>query len=81
MNIDDITQKLFEHATEDTVFIFIEHDKEEPGWIEKWVKNNKILPDVYIKNWTVHGRCSQPHQCARGEHDLIIFKHNTSHLK
>lgn len=75
MNIDDITQELFKLAHTETVFLFVEHDKEEPGWIERWFATNGIIPDVYIKNWTVKGRCSQPHQCDRGGHDLIIFKH------
>ena len=74
MNIDDITQELFKVTNKDSIFIFVEHSKEEEGWIEKWFKSNKIIPDVYIKDWTIKGRCSQEHQCDRGIHDLIIFK-------
>jgi SAM-dependent methyltransferase len=74
MDIDDITQEIFTMTHPGTVFIFIEHDKEEPGWIERWIESNKILPDVFIRDWTVSGRCSQEHQCDRGTHHLIIFK-------
>jgi SAM-dependent methyltransferase len=74
MNIDDITQEVFKLTHPNTVFIFIEHDKEELGWIERWLESNKIIPDVFIRDWTIFGKCSQSHQCDRGNHHLIIFK-------
>jgi SAM-dependent methyltransferase len=74
MHVDHIIQKCFEFASDNTVFLLIEHEQEEPGWLEKWFKNNDILPDVYIRDWTRKGRCSVPSVTDRGSHDLIIFK-------
>lgn len=78
MNIDDITTEAMKRAHKDTIFFFIEHDKEEPGWIDKWFINNKIIPDVYIRDWTTPGRSSVKEMNDRGTHDLIIFKHEKS---
>lgn len=74
MNVDDITKKAFEYASDSTVFLLIEHDLEEEGWIEKWFENNKILSDVYLRQWTRKGKCSVQSLTDRGTHDLIIFK-------
>jgi cyclopropane fatty-acyl-phospholipid synthase-like methyltransferase len=74
MNVDDIIQMCFEFSHPDTVFILIEHEFEEEGWMSKWFKNNQIFPDVYIRNWTRKGKCSVTELTDRGSHDLIIFK-------
>ena len=74
MHIDHIIQQCFKYANQETVFILIEHEQEEPGWLEKWFKNNSIIPDVYIRDWTRKGKCSINSITDRGSHDLIIFK-------
>lgn len=76
MNIDDLIQKCFQYAHSDTVFLLIEHEAEEEGWMSKWFENNKIIPDLYIRDWTLKGKCSVPELTDRGCHDLIIFKKN-----
>lgn len=74
MHVDHIIQNCFDFSGGNTVFIVIEHDQEEVGWIEKWIKNNKIVPDVFIRDWTRKGKCSVASLTDRGSHDLIIFK-------
>ena len=67
--VDEITQSIKKQTRPGTIWILVEHEWEEPGWIERWAKNNGFDPfDLYIKNYNV-----EP-WTYRGLHDLIIIK-------
>jgi SAM-dependent methyltransferase len=68
MNIDEITSKIKEFTDPGTIWILIEHEREEPGWIAKWLHNNGFgPPDLFIKDYKT---C--PELLYRGLHHLII---------
>lgn len=69
MNVTDITQQIRNFTHDDTVWIFYEHDWEEPGWIDRWFIETDIWPAVYYKNYT-----GIPELTDRGAHHLIIYK-------
>ena len=67
MNIDDITQEAMKRSKPGTIWILYEHDGEEQ-WIDRWFYNNKIEPDVYIRDFN-----GIPELTHRGPHHLIIW--------
>ncbi len=71
MNIDDITRTIMRCTADNCVWFLLEHDREDPGWIERWLGNNGIIADVYLRDWR-----DFDFLCHRGDHHLIIFKTN-----
>lgn len=69
MNVTDITQKIMEHTHPGSVWILYEHEREE-GWISRWMTENGVTPDVYVRDYT-----GWPELLHRGsDAHLIIWK-------
>jgi hypothetical protein len=68
-NITDITKATRMHCTPETVWLMIEHDSEEPGWIDRWMTENDILPQLFVRNFR-----GIPELTTRGDHHLIIWR-------
>lgn len=74
-NLTDITQNIFSKLNDGAVFFAIEHDSEE-DWIPRWVRENNINFDVYIRSYKGLPELTDRDHCApNGGHHLIIFKH------
>lgn len=50
MNVTDITQEIMKNTRSGTVWIVYEHEGEEL-WQARWFSENRIQPDVYIRNY------------------------------
>jgi SAM-dependent methyltransferase len=74
MNITDITQAILKKSKLGTIFFHIEHDSEE-NWIERWIKENNIKLDVYIRTYKgLPELADRDHTAPNGGHHLIIWK-------
>ena len=51
MNPTDITQEIMKYTREGTIWILLEHEREE-SWMDKWFEENNITPDVFELNWS-----------------------------
>lgn len=76
MNITDITQTIFKNLNDGAVWFAIEHDGEEPGWLDRWRSENNIEFDVYIRGYKGIPELTHRDNVHRDGHHLIIFKYN-----
>jgi len=75
LNLTEITQNIFSKMNNGAVFFAIEHDSEE-NWIPRWMGENNINPDVYIRSYKgLPELTDRDHTAPNGGHHLIIFKH------
>lgn len=74
LNLTDITQNILSRMNDGAVFFAIEHDSEE-NWIPRWVVENKINLDVYIRSYRgLPELMDRDHTAPNGGHHLIIFR-------
>lgn len=70
MNVTDMTQEIMKYTREGTIWFLLEHEMEEPGWLDRWFTENDIEPHVFIMNYG-----GQPDLIDRGQYShLVIFK-------
>lgn len=70
MNVTDMTQEIMKHTREGTIWFLLEHEMEEPGWLQRWMDENDVEPDIFILNYG-----GQPDLLHRGQDDhLVIWK-------
>jgi SAM-dependent methyltransferase len=80
MNLDDIAKQLISRLNDGGVWFLIEHDSEE-NWIPRWIKNNNINLNVYIRSYTGLPELSERDYTApNGGHHLMIWKKNENNL-
>ena len=48
MDIRDITFEIMEYTHPGTIWVLVEHEVEEPGWIDRWCGDFNINPDNSI---------------------------------
>lgn len=72
--IDTFTKKLMTISSEQSLWVFLESEAKNPGWIDRWTERLNIYPDVYIPLWNVLGRCSVDHLCSGAKSTLVIIK-------
>jgi SAM-dependent methyltransferase len=78
MNLTNITQNIFKHINNKVVWFAIEHDSEE-NWIPKWVNENGIKLDVYIRSYMGLPELNDRDNTApNGGHHLMIFKYENN---
>jgi len=74
-NLTDITQDILSRLNSGAVFFALEHDSEE-DWIPRWLSENNITLDVYIRSYKGLPELTDRDHCApNGGHHLLIFKH------
>jgi SAM-dependent methyltransferase len=74
MNITNITHMLKSKAKPETVFFHIEHDSEE-NWIGRWIEENNINLDVYIRSFKgLPELTDRDNTAPNGGHHLMIWK-------
>lgn len=78
MNLTDITQNVFKHMNSKSIWFAIEHDSEE-DWIPRWVEENGIKLDVYIRSYIGLPELTERDNTApNGGHHLLIFQHENN---
>jgi SAM-dependent methyltransferase len=73
MNITDITKAIFKKTKPGTVFFLIEHDNEE-DWIPRWLQENDINLDVYIRTYKGLIELTDRDHLTHDGHHLMIWK-------
>lgn len=74
LNLSGITQNILSRMNDGAVFFALEHDSEE-DWIPRWVVENKLNVDVYIRSYKgLPELTDRDHTAPNGGHHLIIFK-------
>lgn len=74
MNITAITKAILEKSKPGTIFFHIEHDSEEE-WISRWIEENNINLDVYIRSYKgLPELADRDHTAPNGGHHLMIWK-------
>jgi SAM-dependent methyltransferase len=74
MDLTKITQNIFKYTNEDAIWFAIEHDSEE-DWIPRWIEENKIKLNTYIRSYTgLSELTDRDHTAPNGGHHLMIFK-------
>jgi len=71
MDIRDITFEIMEYTHPGTIWVLVEHEVEEPGWIDRWCGDFNINPDVRIKNWS---RFPELNHRPNSNYDFIVWK-------
>jgi SAM-dependent methyltransferase len=71
MNIQDITFEIMKYTHPGTIWVLVEHEVEEPGWIDRWCGDFNINPDVRIKNWS---RFPELNHRPNSNYDFIVWK-------
>ena len=74
MNVGDITQVVLRLMKEHAIWFSFEYDAEE-RWIGRWMSENKIRPQVYIRYYA-----GFPELNDHTFHHLIIWKRNSPEL-
>jgi cyclopropane fatty-acyl-phospholipid synthase-like methyltransferase len=81
MNVSDITRQAMKFTRPGTVWFVLEHEREQAGWQERWMKECKIIPEVYYRPGGNHaggGTIPYPEFVSmthRGnDNNIIIFK-------
>tara|TARA_R110000822_G_scaffold257586_1_gene383136 strand:- start:1174 stop:1824 length:651 start_codon:yes stop_codon:yes gene_type:complete len=73
MNITDITKAILEKTKSGTIFFLIEHDNEE-NWIPRWLQENDINLDVYIRTYKGLIELTDRDYLTNEGHHLMIWK-------
>lgn len=80
MNVGDITAEIKKNTSDGCIWILYEHDAEE-RWIEWWLCEQEINPDVYIRNYKGIEQLTHRDDYVAGDmydigasHNLIIWK-------
>lgn len=74
MNIDDITREIRKYTHSGTVWFIFEHSGEETDWISRWLENNDINPQVFIKGYKGLEELTHRDWLVDGGHHLLIWK-------
>lgn len=74
LDLTEITQQILSKMNDGAVFFSIEHDSEE-NWIPRWLADNNIQLDVYIRSYKGLPELTERDHCApNGGHHLLIFR-------
>jgi SAM-dependent methyltransferase len=78
MNITDITQSIFNKLNKGAIWFALEHDSEE-DWIPRWINDNNIKLNVYIRTFKGLPELNdRDHTAPNGGHHLMIFKYENN---
>lgn len=50
MNVVDITREAMKHTRDGTIWWVFEHEGEEKGWVDRWLKELEIEPEYHRKD-------------------------------
>jgi len=70
MNVVDITREAMKHTRDGTIWWVFEHEREEPGWVDRWIDELSIDPEYHRKDvdeFEYLNHRARPHT-------LVIFK-------
>lgn len=70
MNVADITRAIMRYTKPSTIWYLFEHDREEAGWLDRWLKEFGFNPEIDIRNSTIPAELTE-----RGAyHHLVMFR-------